>query len=56
MEPVLVEVTRGDRVESSHIGSAVVVDAKGGIVFALGDVERAVYPRSAGKALLALPL
>jgi len=56
MEPVLVEVTRGDRVESSHIGSAVVVDAKGGIVFALGDVERAVYPRSAVKALLALPL
>ena len=56
MEPVLVEVTRGDRVESSHIGSAVVVDAKGGIVFALGDVERAVYPRSAVKAQLALPL
>jgi len=56
MEPVLVEVTRGDRVESSHIGSAVVVDAKGGIIFALGDVERAVYPRSAVKALLALPL
>lgn len=56
MEPVLVEVTRGDLVESRHSGSAVVVDADGGVVFALGDAERAVYPRSAVKALLALPL
>ena len=56
MDPVLVEVTRGARVESRHSGAVVVLDARGGMVFAAGDVEQAVYPRSAVKALLALPL
>ncbi len=56
MDPVLVEVTRGDWVESRHAGAAVVVDAAGGVVSAVGDVEQAVFPRSAVKALLALPL
>jgi L-asparaginase II len=56
MDPVLVEVTRGARVESFHRGAAVVVDPAGKMVFAAGDVEAAVYPRSAVKALLALPL
>lgn len=53
--PVLVEVTRGDVVESTHRGSVVVVDAAGGVVMAAGDVERAVFPRSAIKAIQALP-
>ncbi len=56
MDPVLVEVTRGNRVESSHSGAAVVVDADGGTVFAVGDVTQPVYPRSAVKSILALPL
>lgn len=56
MDPVLVEATRGGRVESRHRGAAVVVDARGGTVLALGDVEQAVFPRSAVKALQALPL
>lgn len=56
MDPILVEVTRGNRVESRHAGAAVVVDSAGKVVLALGDVEAAVYPRSAVKALLALPL
>lgn len=56
MDPVLVEVTRGARVESAHRGAAIVMDAKGGVVFAAGDVDWAVYPRSAVKALLALPM
>jgi L-asparaginase II len=56
MDPILVEVTRGAQVESAHRGAAVVLDAKGGTVFAAGDVDAAVYPRSAVKALLALPL
>ncbi len=56
MAELLVEVTRGPQVESQHAGSAVVVDAAGAIVFAAGDVDQAVYPRSAVKALLALPL
>src|ERR1700760_1948563 len=54
--PVLVEVTRGDRVESRHRGMVVVVDADGAIVFARGDVAQPVYPRSAVKAIQALPL
>lgn len=54
--PVLVEVTRGEAVESRHSGSAAVVDADGAPVLALGDIDRRVFPRSAVKALQALPL
>src|SRR5882724_723588 len=54
--PVLVEVTRGAMVESRHRGAVAVVDADGATVLALGDVERPVFPRSAVKALQALPL
>lgn len=56
MNPVLVEVTRGNQVESAHRGAAVITDPAGAVVFAAGDVERRVYSRSAVKALLALPL
>jgi L-asparaginase II len=54
--PVVVEATRGDLVESAHRGAGVVVDADGRVVMAFGDAERSVYPRSAVKALQALPL
>jgi L-asparaginase II len=54
--PILVDVLRGALVESRHAGAIAVVDADGGLVLALGDVERPVYPRSAVKALQALPL
>lgn len=54
--PVLVEVTRGDVVESRHRGAIAVVDAAGRTVFAVGDVERPAFPRSAVKAFQALPL
>ncbi|CAM5213031.1 Asparaginase OS=Bosea thiooxidans OX=53254 GN=ARD30_23635 PE=4 SV=1 [Bosea thiooxidans] len=54
--PVLAEVTRGNVVKSRHRGAAIVVDADGAVVFATGDIERAVFPRSAVKALQALPL
>jgi L-asparaginase II len=54
--PVLVEVTRGPEVESRHRGAVAVVDAEGATVLALGDVECRTYPRSAVKALQALPL
>jgi L-asparaginase II len=56
VNPVLVEVVRGSRVESGHRGAVAVVDADGKIVFALGDIARPVYPRSAIKALQALVL
>ncbi|MGH6798174.1 MAG: asparaginase [Roseiarcus sp.] len=54
--PVVVEVTRGKRIESAHRGAGAVVDANGCVAMAFGDVEQAVYPRSAVKALQALPL
>ena len=54
--PVTVEATRGNRIESAHRGAGAVVDADGRVVLAFGDAERPVYPRSAVKALQALPL
>ena len=54
--PVLVEVTRGSQVESRHRGAVQVVDAEGATVLAIGEGERPVFPRSAVKALQALPL
>ena len=54
--PVAVEVTRGLLVESRHRGSVAVVDGDGKLVFSLGDIDAAVFPRSACKAMQALPL
>jgi L-asparaginase II len=54
--PVTVEVTRGQLVESRHRGLAIVVDAEGRTVFSAGDVDAGVFPRSACKAMQALPL
>lgn len=55
-DPVLVEVHRGSMVECVHRGAAVVCDAEGRIVFSVGEAGRPIYPRSAVKALQALPL
>ncbi|RAS17884.1 asparaginase [Ensifer adhaerens] len=54
--PVLVEVTRGNLVESRHRGVAIAVDGDGRTVFSLGETDSAVFPRSACKAMQALPL
>lgn len=54
--PVTVEVTRGNRVESRHRGMGVVVDGGGKTLFSFGGVEGGVFPRSACKAMQALPL
>ena len=56
MNPVLVEVWRGNAVESEHAGAIAIVDAGGAVLAQLGDIERAIFPRSAVKALQALPL
>ena len=53
--PVLVEVLRGAVVESRHRGAIAVVDADGDLLV-FGDVDRPVFPRSAVKAMQALPL
>ena len=54
--PVLVEVTRGPLVESIHRGAVAVSDAGGRLRMAVGDVERAIFPRSALKPIQAVPL
>ena len=54
--PLLVEVTRGDMVESRHRMAIAIVDAAGKAVERWGDTERPIYARSAIKPLQALPL
>lgn len=53
----LVEVTRGDLVESSHCGALAVVEATGGgrLLAAVGDPWSVAYLRSAAKPFQALP-
>jgi len=59
--PVAVEVTRGPTdqgafVESTHRAACAVVNARGEVVHGWGDVELAIFPRSAIKPIQALPL
>ena len=54
--PVLVEVLRGERVESAHRGAVAVCDASGKALLEIGDVSLPVFPRSAVKSIQALPL
>jgi L-asparaginase II len=54
--PIVVEVLRGGRVESRHRGAGAIVDADGAVVLAFGEIDEPVFPRSAVKALQALPL
>ena len=56
MNPILVDVMRGNAVESVHRGAIAVVDAGGAVLASLGDIERPIFPRSAVKVLQALPL
>ncbi len=55
-DPIIIDVTRGARVESRHRVHAAVIGADGTRAFTAGDVEAAVFPRSAVKVLQALPL
>ncbi len=59
--PIAVEVTRGRNpddasVESRHAAACAVVAADGTVEHAWGDVERAIFPRSAIKPIQVLPL
>jgi len=56
MAEALVEVTRGPLVESRHTGIVAVVDSGGRPAVSIGDVERAIFARSAVKLIQALPL
>lgn len=54
--PILVNALRGEVIENRHRGAIAVCDPDGNLVHSWGDVETLVYPRSAIKALQALPL
>lgn len=54
--PVLVEVQRGDMIESRHRGSIAVVDAHGRVATGIGDILSPVFARSALKPIQALAL
>lgn len=56
-DPVpMVEIWRGDLLESLHLGHAVICDDTGRIVRSWGDPNAVVYPRSSSKMIQALPL
>ena len=50
---VVAEVVRSGFVESRHRGSVVALRPDGSVVFAVGDVESPIFPRSANKPLQA---
>ena len=54
--PILVEVVRGDLIESRHTGAVSVVDAEGKVIFSVGNTKDPVFPRSAIKPIQALML
>ncbi len=54
--PVLIEVTRGNGVESRHRGAIAVIDGSGNLIASWGEIDRPVFPRSAIKPLQALAL
>ncbi len=54
--PIVAELTRGNWVENRHRGAFVVIDAGGRIIASAGDIERAVFPRSAIKSMQALAI
>ncbi|MBL0936218.1 MAG: asparaginase [Rhizobiaceae bacterium] len=54
--PVLVEVKRGNVIESRHRGALSAFDGDGKEMLSIGDVARPVFPRSAVKSIQALPL
>lgn len=54
--PVLINTLRGEVIENRHRGRIAVCDPRGRLLHAWGDVDALVYPRSAIKALQAIPL
>lgn len=54
--PVLIETTRGGRVESRHRGAFVLADAGGSILASARDARAVIFPRSSYKLFQTLPL
>lgn len=55
-DPILVEVVRGDIVETVHRGRLVVTRPDGSVLVALGAVDEPMYPRSSIKPLQAIAM
>lgn len=55
MNPVLVNLWRGNAIESRHRGSVAVVQSDGQLIMSMGDVQHHAFPRSAIKFLQAIP-
>ena len=51
----LVEITRGEIVESIHYGAFIIVDSNGQVIAGRGDADLMTYPRSSMKPFQALP-
>ncbi|PCI03392.1 MAG: asparaginase [Hyphomicrobiales bacterium] len=54
-DKAIIEVSRGNLVESIHSADMAICDAQGNLIAAFGEVEKAVFPRSAIKSFQALP-
>jgi L-asparaginase II len=54
--PILVEVHRGNGLESSHRGAVAMADSSGNVIASWGDIVSPIFPRSAVKMIQALPL
>lgn len=52
----MVELWRGDLLESVHLGHAVAYHSTGGVIESWGDPDAVIYPRSSCKMLQALPM
>ena len=56
MNPWIVEISRGQIIESSSVGHGVVINADGETLLSFGDLKRETFPRSAVKWVQALEL
>jgi len=56
MSEILVNVTRGNAIESIHRGHIVVVNSKGDILYQLGNPDFNICLRSCAKPLQTLPI
>ncbi len=56
MDEKLIEICRGDLVESSHQGHIVISDNEGNLRRFWGNPDEVIYPRSSCKMIQALPL
>jgi L-asparaginase II len=55
-DPIFIQVTRGEKIESEHLVDAVVMDSQGVRLESFGEHNRPVFPRSAIKKIQAIAL